>query len=661
MTRRLSIVAVLVCALTGADAAIANTGPGNPGEPYQVTVQASLTVQRPPVGLISGGGINCGPSANPCTVDLDYQRDCSPTPLPNDDECDAGTPAVVTLTASGGANNFEPLWGSCDSVDGQKRCVETVEGHENVSFGWKDIGKPNMPVVTAPSRINSLSKFTASATDPETGISEMRFYIDNQLWEPGLGSPWTTSPPIGPPTHVHGSTHTLKVIAVDDYNNWSSDLASAPAHTYTIDLNAAFTSFSTSPSLTRCASPYEACAQPHVAAPPTFTFVPPGDAIQVFCITSPANGRSLSIQQQEQLFDGDCTSGHVPPIFADSPGTPTWDGPWRTTIGVRDGLNSEEYVYEYVLDRRGPSINLFSPQEGSYVSAPFTLNITGSDQTPPSVYRCDLGSGFGSCAGTHDPPEGPTTLRIESEDALGNKRSLERHFVYDKTAPAVNITSGPAEGAFTDSGSVTFGWTATDAVGPLTTTCKIDQGEFGACSGANSHSTNLNPGIHRFTLRVADAAGHQTVVERQFVVPQATGGNTTVVNNTTANTTTGGAVGGAAGGQVESPAPLAAAARAVPRWSVRGGKTQVKRLVLNGLVKGAKIQVSCKGKGCAFKTKKLTAGGATADLTKLFKKRALAARSRIDIRVAFGDGSVRTIRYTTQRGKAKPKVSDRTG
>src|SRR5688500_11236962 len=134
--RRLSIVVALVCALGGADGANANTGTGDPGEPYQMTVQASLTVQRPPTGLISGGGINCGPTANPCTVDLDYQRDCLPTPLPTDDECDGGTPHEVTLTASGGPYNYEPLWGNCDTVDGQKRCVETVEGHENVSFDW---------------------------------------------------------------------------------------------------------------------------------------------------------------------------------------------------------------------------------------------------------------------------------------------------------------------------------------------------------------------------------------------------------------------------------------------------------------------------------------------------------------------------------------------
>jgi hypothetical protein len=104
---------------------------------------------------------------------------------------------------------------------------------------------------------------------------------------------------------------------------------------------------------------------------------------------------------------------------------------------------------------------------------------------------------------------------------------------------------------------------------------------------------------------------------------------------------------------------LASALRALPKWSVRKGRTRVKRLRLAGLVRGARIQVACKGKGCPFKKKTRVARGTTLNLASLFKKRKLGPRTRITIKIAFADGSVRTLRYTTQKGKKKPKLSDR--
>ena len=71
--------------------------------------------------------------------------------------------------------------------------------------------------------------------------------------------------------------------------------------------------------------------------------------------------------------------------------------------------------------------------------------------------------------------------------------------------------------------------------------------------------------------------------------------------------------------------------------------------------KGAKVTVTCKGKGCAFKKAKLTATGGKIKLAKRFKKRKLAAKTVITITVSDATGSKR-FRYTL-RARKFPKTS----
>jgi hypothetical protein len=65
---------------------------------------------------------------------------------------------------------------------------------------------------------------------------------------------------------------------------------------------------------------------------------------------------------------------------------------------------------------------------------------------------------------------------------------------------------------------------------------------------------------------------------------------------------------------------------------------------------GAKVTVTCKGKGCAFKKLKLTARGAKIKLAKRFKKRKLAAKTVITITISTAAGSKR-FRYTLRAGR----------
>ena len=630
-TRRLVGVVAVVCLLIGTETVMA-VGDGPDPDPDPTTTR-TLTVTPPP-----DGGTVTG------TMPLETGGTDEVIACPGD--CSEEVPTGTTITLSASRAGWEPDWEGCTSEDDQQRCAVKLTLDKTVSLTWLDVTDPTVSFPSnAPKRANQDTVFTVNAEDHQSGMDSVYFYPAYETPHADYQAPYQYDLR---GTFTQGGTVTLEAEARDEHGNFAT-----ATHTFIYDASAALP-ITSDPSLTRCPDPPDGCPQPPVAKPPKFTFERPSDMVHVGCATV-----DVGTQIPEVQHSGDCNaaSTYTPEIPANGEGAENiYDGAYRTFIVAYDGLNREEYVYDWTLDRRGPSINLYQPMEGSFVTTPFTLNVYGSDKTPPYEYRCDFGSGFGTCGGTHDPPEGPTTLRIESEDALGNKRTLERKFIYDKTKPAVQITEGPAEGAFTDSGSVRFGFRATDAVGPLTTTCKLDQGEFGACDGPNSHSLeNLNPGIHRFTLRVVDAAGHETVVDRQFVVPQATTANTTIINNNTTNTTnTTNPGGGAVGGEAETPAP--ALGRTSRKFSVRRGKTTIKRLVLSGLARGAKIEVTCKGRGCFRKAKKYTAKKSKLNLTKLFRKRKLSAKARIDIAISQDGRTTRVFRITTQKGKKKPKL-----
>ena len=78
-------------------------------------------------------------------------------------------------------------------------------------------------------------------------------------------------------------------------------------------------------------------------------------------------------------------------------------------------------------------------------------------------------------------------------------------------------------------------------------------------------------------------------------------------------------------------------------------------LTLTGAPKGAKVTITCKGKGCAFKKAKLTAKGGKIKLAKRFKKHKLAAKTVITITVADASGTKR-FRYTLRAGKFPKKL-----
>jgi hypothetical protein len=226
-------------------------------------------------------------------------------------------------------------------------------------------------------------------------------------------------------------------------------------------------------------------------------------------------------------------------------------------------------------------------------------------------------------------------VTVRASDAAGNTTDEQRSFTYDSHAPAVSITGGPGEGTVVYARSTAYTFATSDLTA-VTRTCQLDGGAIGPCTSATGHSlSGLSLGIHTFTLRVTDAAGNRTTAVRRFTVadkPVDTGGSGT---------------GGTSGGSISPPVKLATV---TTFWKLFGKRTQVGTLTLGHVPKGAKVTVTCKGKGCAFKQLKLTSSGAKIKLAKRFKKRKLAAKTVITITITTPAGSKR-FRYTLRAGK----------
>jgi hypothetical protein len=91
------------------------------------------------------------------------------------------------------------------------------------------------------------------------------------------------------------------------------------------------------------------------------------------------------------------------------------------------------------------------------------------------------------------------------------------------------------------------------------------------------------------------------------------------------------------------------------RWRVQGRLTRVRRLVLDRLLAGDRVVVRCRGRGCGFGKKKLTAGGATLNLTRLFKKHPLGAGAVIRLSIATRRAGTQAFEIKIRAGK-QPKV-----
>ena len=108
-----------------------------------------------------------------------------------------------------------------------------------------------------------------------------------------------------------------------------------------------------------------------------------------------------------------------------------------------------------------------------------------------------------------------------------------------------------------------------------------------------------------------------------------------------------------------SPPPIVAAAtasgfrrvRVTARWLVRRRFTRVRRLFLRGLPPGARVQLRCRGRRCAFKRRSLPTRGGMADASRRLAGMKLRPGTVLALRITAPGAPVQVLRYTIRRGK----------
>jgi Ca2+-binding RTX toxin-like protein len=157
------------------------------------------------------------------------------------------------------------------------------------------------------------------------------------------------------------------------------------------------------------------------------------------------------------------------------------------------------------------------------------------------------------------------------------------------------------------------------------------------CSGADAPVVNTNPGTD------ADHDGASPPLDCDDANPARHPGAADVPGNGLDEDCTG-------ADAAIPPVPY----HVTSLWDLAASWSRVVQLKVTQLPAGAKLTVTCKGRGCPFKSRSSTKG----DLTKLFKRRKLSKGAVVNVKIdAPGYKSV-TVRFTVKGKKKLPQRRD---
>jgi hypothetical protein len=163
------------------------------------------------------------------------------------------------------------------------------------------------------------------------------------------------------------------------------------------------------------------------------------------------------------------------------------------------------------------------PADGSYSASSSAAFTFSGSENPGDTFKfsCTLDGGTPTACDSGSYPtgalaDGPHTFSVQAtdENLIADPSPPTRSWTVDTTAPSVGITSGPADGGFSNTGTPSFGFSATDA-NLDTVQCSVDGGTFADCSSPFSAGT-LADGPHSVTVQATDLAGNQSSDSRSW-------------------------------------------------------------------------------------------------------------------------------------------------
>jgi Bacterial Ig domain len=670
-----------------------------------------LTVGKSGNGYVSGSGtgwsIDCG-----TTCSASIPATCAYDPSVGQVVCDSN-PATITAANANGFNFSS--WSGCTTVSGNNCTVDTA-ADTTATANFTDVEAPTVSLTSPASSQIKYGTFTlaATASDNSGTISKVEFYVRGTKVGTATSAPFQVS--FNSAAVADGSA-LIEARSFDPTGNMSS----ASSATVTIDnLPPALSSISgpgagpfgpgTTQSFTWTASDlgsgvqsvqckldsgaYGACTSStsvsysnlgngsHTltvlvtdnanrttskwttwsidAQGPATAFTQPsgGSAVRGITTLGVDASDSASVARVEfwrngAKFDQDTSA----PYSTSFDTTQVADGSATFTAKAFDGFGNETDVpLTVTVDNTRPTVSFASGPDGQTFAGGTTQTWTfnsGDAASGIASISCKVDDGtFAPCSGgdsetVSNAASGSHTLTVRAVDNAGNDQTATRNWSIDATGPVAQITSGPTDGATTSETTLTFGFSADE---PATFQCRVYPAAltppgFAPCSGTGTHTAaGFSPGTYTFEVVATDAYGNVgSSLKRTFTVAPSAG-------------TGPGSGSGSDGAPSGSGAP-AIAAKLASKWSVKGGRTKIALLKLSGLPATAAIKLTCKGKGCAFRSRAVSSRARIADLTKLFKKKTLAAGSKVTITITSAGMRGEQITLATQkRGRPKQTV-----
>ena len=182
------------------------------------------------------------------------------------------------------------------------------------------------------------------------------------------------------------------------------------------------------------------------------------------------------------------------------------DGSYSFAVRARDeaGNSGAETIHLWTIDTVAPTPSITQkPDDPSNVESPtFAFSVNEA-----SSFQCKLdGDSYGNCSSPKSYSglaDGRHTFTVRAIDTAGNAGEAGYTWLLETALPIVALAAQPAENP-TNSRSITF--TLTPSRPKATMECKLDAGEFQACTGVQTY-TNLGDGVHSFSARATDHAG----------------------------------------------------------------------------------------------------------------------------------------------------------
>lgn len=193
------------------------------------------------------------------------------------------------------------------------------------------------------------------------------------------------------------------------------------------------------------------------------------------------------------------------------------DGVHAFTLEATDALrNVSLWQWAWTVDTAAPGVTLSVEPAALTSSTSARFEFSATDQGGGVSFACTLDGASASCASpsSYLVGEGPHTFTVTASDWAGHSSAVSRTWTVDATGPALAFVTKPVP---SNDRSAGFAFTATDAHGPVTVTCSLDDAAPVPCTSPVT-LTGLDLSTHRFTIQGRDGLGNVSTLAWGWMV-----------------------------------------------------------------------------------------------------------------------------------------------